>query len=420
VKQSIFKRITENYQRFKLVPLFMLSHFSHHVMTALVAPLLPFIRSEFTLNYAQSGLLISAFSLTYGLSQVPGGWLADKIGPHLLILMGISGVAVAGALIGFSQTYLMLIVSLVIMGVVSGGYHPSASPLISSSVEPKYQGKALGLHIVGGSTSFFLAPLIGVGLAAAWGWRGAFLGLSGPFFLVGIVLFLLIRRQRVTMQKPRSSSGSDEAPEVTRPETSGPEATTDLPRLIIVIVLTLLTRVLGGAVQAYIPLYLVDHFGVDEKTAGAFLSIIFFAAFFAAPLGGHISDRVGAYRLLILLALIQAPIVFLLVVTPFGLGFVAVLLLWGIHMFIRMPTAESFLVSHVPNRIRSTIFGLYFFAGMELSGLFTPVLGTIIDRIGFQNTFTMVSAAILIITILLSLILLLLGRRHSATTADRR
>lgn len=388
----------------------MVSHFSHHVMTALVAPLLPFIRSEFTLNYAQSGLLISAFSLTYGLSQVPGGWLADKIGPHLLILMGISGVAVAGALIGFSQTYLMLIVSLVIMGVVSGGYHPSASPLISSNVEPKYQGKALGLHIVGGSTSFFLAPLIGVGLAAAWGWRSAFLGLSGPFFVVGIILYLLIRRQQVIMKKPRSSSKSGERP----------EATTDLARLIIVIVLTLLTRVLGGAVQAYIPLYLVDHFGVDEKTAGAFLSIIFSASFFAAPLGGHISDRVGTYRLLILLALIQAPIVFLLVVTPFGLGFVAVLLLWGIHMFIRMPTAESFLVSHVPNRIRSTIFGFYFFAGMELSGLFTPVLGTIIDRIGFQTTFTMVSAAILIITILLSLVLLLLGRRHSATTADRR
>jgi predicted MFS family arabinose efflux permease len=388
----------------------MLSHFSHHVMTALVAPLLPFIRSEFTLNYAQSGLLISAFSLTYGLSQVPGGWLADKIGPHLLILMGISGVAVTGALIGFSQSYLMLIVSLVIMGITSGGYHPSAAPLISASVEPKYQGKALGLHIVGGSTSFFLAPLIGVGLAAAWGWRGAFLGLSGPFFVFGIILFLLIRGQHVATKKPRSSSGSDERS----------EANTDLPRLIIVIVMTLLTRVLGGAVQAYIPLYLVDHFGVDEKTAGAFLSIIFFAGFSAAPLGGHISDRMGAYRLLIILALIQAPIVYLLVVTPFGLGFVLVLLLWGVHMFIRMPTAESFLVSHVPNRIRSTVFGFYFFAGMELSGLFTPVLGTIIDRIGFQTTFTMVSAAILTTTILMLLLLLLLGRRQSVPKAERR
>ncbi len=330
MKQSIFKRITENYQRFKLVPLFMLSHFSHHVMTALVAPLLPFIRSEFTLNYAQSGLLISAFSLTIGLSQIPGGWLADRIGPHLLILVGISGVAAAGALIGFSQTYLMLIVSLVIMGVAAGGYHPSAAPLISSTVEPRYQGKALGLHIVGGSTSFFLAPLIGVGLAAAWGWRSAFLGLSGPFFVVGIILFLLIRRQHVATakDKPKASAGPAEKE----------ETGTNLPILITVIVLTLVTRVLGGSVQAYIPLYLVDHFGVDEKTAGAFLSIIFSAGFWAAPLGGHISDRVGAYRLLIILALIQAPIVYLLVVTPFGLGFVLVLLLWGIHMFIRMPT----------------------------------------------------------------------------------
>ena len=406
MNNAIATRVREYYRRYKLVPLYMISHFSHHVMTALVAPLLPFIRSEFTLNYAQSGLLISAFSLSIGLSQVPAGWLADRIGPHVLILIGISGVAAAGALLGASHTYLLLIFSLVLMGVTAGGYHPSAAPLIAASVETKYQGKALGLHIVGGSTSFFLAPLIGVGMAATWGWRGAFLGLSAPFFVFGIILFLLIRRQQPTTAKSKPKAS-------TRPEEKT-ETSTDLPLLIIVMVLTLVSRVLGGSVQAYIPLYLVDHFGVDEKTAGAFLAIIFSAGFWAAPLGGHISDRIGAYRMLVFLAVIQGPIVYLLVVIPYGLCFAGVLLLCGTHMFIRMPAAESFLVSNVPPRIRSTIFGIYFFAGTELSGLFTPLLGTIIDRIGFQITFTIVAVSILILAILLSILLLLLGKRQRA------
>ncbi len=415
---SITKRAAEYYRRFKLIPLFMISHFSHHVLTALVTPLLPFIRSEFSLNYAQSGLLISAFSLAYGLSQVPGGWLADRIGPQLLILLGISGVAVAGALIGFSQTYLALIVSLVFMGITAGGYHPSASPLISSSVEPKYQGKALGWHIVGGSTSFFLAPLIGVGLAAAWGWRGAFLGLSGPFFIFGILLYLLIRRKHVGVPRKKMSA-SDSASTDSKPDQSERKTGEGLPIVITVVALTLVARVLGGSVQAYIPLYLVDHFGVDERTAGAFLSIIFSTAFFAAPLGGHISDRLGPYRLLIILAFLHGPIVYLLVLIPYGLGFAAVLLLWGIHMFIRTPTAESYVVSNVPKRIRSTILGFYFFANMELGGLLTPVLGTIIDRIGFQTTFTIVAAAIIALTILLFLLLLVLKYREKAAKASR-
>ena len=38
--------------------LFMAAHFSHHVLTALLVPLLPLIRDDFGLNYAQSGLVV--------------------------------------------------------------------------------------------------------------------------------------------------------------------------------------------------------------------------------------------------------------------------------------------------------------------------------------------------------------------------
>ena len=53
-----------------LVPLFVLAHFSHHVITALTIPLLPFIRNDFTLDYTQSGLVVSAFSLAYRIFHI--------------------------------------------------------------------------------------------------------------------------------------------------------------------------------------------------------------------------------------------------------------------------------------------------------------------------------------------------------------
>jgi len=61
----------------------------------LVIPLLPFIRDEFSLDYAQSGLVLSVFAISYGIGQLPAGWLADRIGPIALILIGTLGVAVA-------------------------------------------------------------------------------------------------------------------------------------------------------------------------------------------------------------------------------------------------------------------------------------------------------------------------------------
>ena len=49
-----------------MIPLFVLGHFSHHIMTAITVPLIPFIRGAFGLDYAQSGLVVSAFTLAYG------------------------------------------------------------------------------------------------------------------------------------------------------------------------------------------------------------------------------------------------------------------------------------------------------------------------------------------------------------------
>ena len=72
------------------VPLFVLAHFVHHLLTALTIPLLPFIRSDFSLDYAQSGWAVSAFSLSYGFGQLPAGWLADRIGARLILTIGIS------------------------------------------------------------------------------------------------------------------------------------------------------------------------------------------------------------------------------------------------------------------------------------------------------------------------------------------
>ena len=153
--------------KIRLLPLFMLAHFSHHVLTAIPIPLLPMIRSNFALDYTQSGLAISAFTLAYGIAQLPGGWLADRVGPRQLITMGISVVALSGLLVGLSQTYTMMAVFLVLMGLMGGGYHPAASPLISTSVEPENRGRALGFHLIGGSASHFLAPLMAAAIASA-------------------------------------------------------------------------------------------------------------------------------------------------------------------------------------------------------------------------------------------------------------
>ena len=178
-----------------LIPFFVLAHFVHHLLTALPIPLLPLIRSDFSLDYTRSGLVISAFTLSYGIGQLPAGWLADRTGPRLVLTIGIGGVALAGFLVGLSHTFLMMIFSLALMGVLGGGYHPAAPPMISASVDPQNQGRALGFHAIGGSASFFLAPLIAAAIATLWGWRGSFIGLAVPTLVFGIFIYRILGRR---------------------------------------------------------------------------------------------------------------------------------------------------------------------------------------------------------------------------------
>ena len=384
-----------------MLPLFVLAHFSHHLLTALPVPLLPYIRDDFALDYTQAGGVIMVFSLAYGVGQLPAGWLADRIGPRLLITIGICGVAVTGVLVGLSQTYIILLIMLALMGIVGGGYHPAAAPLISASVEPRKRGRALGIHLIGGGGSFFLTPLVAIAIAAAWGWRGSFLGLAVPTLIFGIIFYVLLGRWR---------DKAEDGPAVEEEEP--PEEVTRQPSrrryLVSFMTLMIIIQAVAFSVISFITLFTVDHFGVSEEEAAIFLAVLYSAGLWASPVGGYLSDRWGRVPVTIVTCLITAPLIYLMVIIPygpFGLFFGALLVIFGVSMYIRMPVAEAYLFDHTPERHRSTIFGIYYFVSMEAGGVLTPLIGAFIDRTGFSYTFTIISAVLIAVTVVTSVFL---------------
>ncbi|MFW5737274.1 MAG: MFS transporter [Spirochaetota bacterium] len=409
-----------------LIALLAGAHFSHHVLTALIVPLLPFIRDDFGLSYAQAGLVNSAFTIAYGVAQLPAGWLSDRIGPRYMLLIGISGVAAAGAFIGLSPAYGALIAGLLLLGIAGGGYHPAASAVISKVVAPERRGRALGVHIVGGSTSHFVAPLIAAGLVSLVGWRGSFLALAAPVAVLGIIIFALIQRRihHASGGAPQESAGDadgaatdDDAAEAGRttdtPVEGRPRASTALRMTVFLVVTGIISASVASTIP-FIPLYLVDVRGIDDRLAAGFISIIFGAGFFAAPLGGWLSDVFGRVRVMIAIGLLSAPLLALITVAPFPVVMFIVLLAIGTLMFTRMPTAEAHIASEVSERHRTTVLGIYFFSGMEGSALLTPLLGSAIDRWGFEAAFPGLAAGLAAVVAVGGLVLLLGYRRRPA------
>jgi len=374
----------------------VLAHFGHHLLAALLTPLLPYIRDDFALNYAQAGWLVSAFNLSYGISQLPAGWLADRIGPRITLTIGVAGVALAGLLVGLSPTYITLALFLVLLGVAGGGYHPAAAPMVSASVESKNRGRALGLHQIGGTASFFLAPLIAAGVASTLGWRGSFIVVAIPSLIFGIVFYMLLGRLGYTKKAKQGIPAG---------YTETPPAPGHLRRLVAFLILGITSVVLVYSVIMFIPLFIVDCFGVGEEVAAAMLALVFFAGVWAGPLGGYLSDRLGSVPVILAVGLITGPAVYLMNLVTFGWSLSAILIVIGMVAHLGMPVSEAYIISHTSERKRSTVLGIYYFASRGGPGVISPAIGYLIDQFGFYTSFTIVGAVMAVVTLVCAIFL---------------
>ncbi|MFC2041251.1 MFS transporter [Chloroflexota bacterium] len=373
-----------------------MAHFGHHVVGAMLRPLMPMIRTDLGLSYTQAGVVIATFAIASGISQIPAGWLADRLGPRVIVAIGISGVAMAGLLIGLSQTYTGLIVFLILAAILGGGYHPASANAVSALVPSERRGQALGLHLIGGNSSFWVTPLLAAPIAVACGWRGSYIALAVPTIVLGIVLYFLIGRQtRYPVSRPKTVETEDRtAPDRIR-----------WRQLTPFLVMTVTTGTMIRSVIAYLSLYAVDHFGASEATAAMLVAIAPGVGLFAAPLGGYLSDRLGGVPVLVAVCSLAVPLIYLMGIVPNVPALAAVMVVVGIANTTRAPTSEAYIVGHTPKRRRSTILGLYFFAGMEISGLLAPVIGNLIDRFGFYRSFTIASIFLATVAVVCSMFL---------------
>jgi MFS transporter, FSR family, fosmidomycin resistance protein len=368
----------------KTLPWFIMAHFGHHLLTALPGPLLPSIRTAFGLNNFQATLVTTVYAFASGAGNIPAGRLADKIGPTILMTIGTLGVAVGGLLVGLSNNYILFMILLTIMGFLTAGYHPASTPLILSAVEPDKRGRALGLHLLGGNASFFVAPLAASGIMYLWpagGFRGPFIILSIPTAIFGIIFYIYLTKRgglaHVQAAKRKTIEDAPPQPGYKR-------------RLWAYLIQMVIGGGAGMSVQALMSLYIVDKLGVSDAAVPWVMAISFLPAVFGGTiLGGWISDRIGAVKIIIATSVISGLIIFGIVgTTTLNFWFFALLFLMGINSAIRMPVTEVFIMGQTPAKNRATIYGIYYFTMQYTGAIFAPVYGWLVpDHYSYNQVF---------------------------------
>jgi len=384
---------------------FAYTHFSHDLCAGLFVALLPMIRVDLELNYLQSGLLISAYSIAAGLSQFPGGWIGDRANRKIIIMVGLGGVGLAALAVGLSPSYFLMLSFLVIMGIFAGGYHPSALSILSGYFGKAERGKVIAIHMLGGSIGLALGPFLGGFIGDILGWRSAYIILTIPI-LLALPLVLKTPRQQLYGDRAASSASTNDGTPV-KPTYKLSNLWQVLRPIAMISILAILMQLVVGCAVAFFPIYMVDKHNLAPAYAAMFLGIFRGGGVAGSLLGGWLSDRWGRKNTIILPLLTIGPILYLLTKLPFNAVFIVIFVLFGVIMYMRIPAMQAMLMDNTPPHFRATVTGIYIGLGMEGRSIIQPIAGRFMDIWGIAQVFNIIA----LISVGLSVVALFLAKR---------
>jgi ACS family hexuronate transporter-like MFS transporter len=172
--------------------------------------LMPFIQPELGLSNTQVGLLSSGLSLTWALAAFGIGVVSDRTGSRKgLLVLATLAFSICSFGSGLALGFGMLLLTRMLMGIAEGGIMPISQALIATDVDARHRGLAMGVAQGFGSSLMgsFVAPVLLVAFAEAFGWRQAFFLAGIPGLVIALFMVWIIRAPA----RPTRSAGAPAA-----------------------------------------------------------------------------------------------------------------------------------------------------------------------------------------------------------------
>ncbi|WP_284304847.1 MFS transporter [Mobilicoccus caccae] len=253
------------------------------------------IRTELNLTEAQYSWILAAAILNGSMWRLPAGIITDRIGGRKVMTFLLLASAVPAFLVSQAQSYAMLLFLAFLVGF-AGNSFTVGTAWNSAWFTRNRQGFALGVFGAG-NVGASVTKLIGPAFIAATTGATYFGIVQGGWRLIPVLYaFLLIALALATwFVVPHQ----DRTPGHGKPlrEMLVPLREARVWRFSLYYV-----AVFGAyvALSSTLPGYYADNFGVDLAAAGLLTATFIFPASLLRPVGGWMSDRWGARRIMYL------------------------------------------------------------------------------------------------------------------------
>jgi len=144
------------------------------------------IRGDLGLSGTEIGVLLSAFSLAYGIAQLPCGLLLDRKGPRIMLGVGMFIWSCFQAMAGLVQNFTQFILVRIGLGIGEAPMNPCGVKVINDWFNIRHRGMPMGFFNAASMIGLAVSPPILAAMMLTMGWRSMFVVIG----VLGIVLSL--------------------------------------------------------------------------------------------------------------------------------------------------------------------------------------------------------------------------------------
>lgn len=345
--------------------------FTHILDFMIMMPLGPQFTRLFAISDAQFGLLVSAYTVSAGVSGLAAATYVDRFDRKRLLLTLYGLFAVATLACGLASDYGFLMAARVAAGMFGGVLSALSQTIVADVVPFERRGRAMGIVMSSFSLSTVAGVPLGLYLANHLGWQAAFFAIAGVSALLAVGAALTLPRLDHHLRvadRPSAFRGiALVLSERNHLEAFGFSALLMFAGFLVIPFITIYMQTNVGLTDAQIPmLYL---------TGGL-------ATLFTARLFGRLSDRLGKVRTFSLLAVaVNLPLMATTLLPPAPLPAVLVVsTLLFVFLSGRMIPGMALITSATQPALRGTFMVLNAAVQSAAMGLASFLGGLIISR----------------------------------------
>jgi sugar phosphate permease len=156
------------------------------------------VRAEMHLSAFQMGWLLSAFSLAYGVAQLPLIGMLDRAGTRAVLGGGLIVWSAAQMMTGFVTTFPLFVALRVLLGTGEAPFYPAGVRSVREWFSTATRGRATAIMSSSQNFGLALAPPILTAIMLRLGWRAMFVTLGAAGLVVAALWIALHRARRDT------------------------------------------------------------------------------------------------------------------------------------------------------------------------------------------------------------------------------